>query len=63
MEHGPEVLFGVCREHVDGKWTVHSVLIVASHYQNVEMVKLTLEAGFDNKEAMYVAAFTSINRD
>jgi hypothetical protein len=59
-EHGPEVLLGVYKKVVDEEWKVGSVLIVASHYQNVEMVKLTLEAGFDNKEAMYRAASLSI---
>jgi hypothetical protein len=56
-EHGPEVLLGVCSD----KKSVHSVLTKASYYQNVEMVKLTLEAGFDNKEAMYIAAQKSMN--
>jgi hypothetical protein len=52
-EHGPEVLLGV---HKDEEWKGVSVLSIASRHDNVEMVKLTLEAGFDNKEAMYVAA-------
>jgi hypothetical protein len=47
-EHGPEVLLGV-QNHT-------SVLTEASLTDNVEMVKLTLKAGFDNKEAMYLAA-------
>ena len=55
-EHGPEVLLGVVAKHVDEKLDVASVLTLASKDQNVEMVKLTLEAGFDNKEAMYMAA-------
>jgi hypothetical protein len=55
-EHGPEVLLGVHTKQVDEKWGVASVLTSASEYQNVEMVKLTLEAGFDNNEAMYMAA-------
>jgi hypothetical protein len=55
-EHGPEVLLGVYLE----KDTVWSVLTKASRHDNVEMVKLTLEAGFDNKEAMYTAAMMSI---
>jgi len=59
-EHGPEVLLGVYRQHVDEEWKVCSVLTVASHYQNIEMVKLVLEAGFDNKEAMYTAANISM---
>jgi hypothetical protein len=59
-EHGPEVLLGVYRQHVDEGGNVGSVLTEASHVQNVEMVKLTLEAGFDNKEAMYTAAFMSM---
>jgi hypothetical protein len=58
-EHGPEVLLGVSSEH-DEEWRVGSVLTEASFHQNVEMVKLTLEAGFDNKEAMYSAAEMSI---
>jgi hypothetical protein len=59
-EHGPEVLLGVYSGFVDQRWTVASVLSMASHHQNVEMVKLTLEVGFDNKEAMYFAADISI---
>jgi hypothetical protein len=57
-EHGPEVLLGVYSRVVDGEWDVVSVLSLAS--QNVEMVKLTLEAGFNNNEAMYFAAGTSM---
>ncbi|GMI26317.1 hypothetical protein TrCOL_g10757 [Triparma columacea] len=59
-EHGPEVLLGVCTELVDQKWKVVSVLTIASQLYNVEMVKLTFEAGFDNKKAMYFAAHTTI---
>jgi hypothetical protein len=59
-EHGPEVLLGVYRPSVDEKWKIISVLTVASSSRNVEMVKLTLEAGFDNKEAMFMAAESSI---
>ena len=59
-EHGPEVLLGVYSEHVDEEWTVTSVLSLASRRDNVEMVKLTLEAGFNNKEAMYWAAGLSM---
>ena len=59
-EHGPEVLLGVYREHVDEKLKVLSVLSIASHHDNVETVKLTLEAGFNNKEAMYMAASISM---
>jgi ankyrin repeat protein len=55
-EHGPEVLLGVCSD----KNGVDSVLTSASRRDNVEMVKLTLEAGFDTKAAMYVAAYTSM---
>ena len=55
-EHGPEVLIGVYSD----RELVCSVLNEASLEQNVEMVKLTLEAGFDNKETMYFAAFTSM---
>jgi hypothetical protein len=51
-EHGPEVLLGVYMDR-NG---VASVLYMASQYDNVEIVKLILEAGFDNKEAMYFAA-------
>jgi hypothetical protein len=56
--HGPEVLLGIFSEEKDKNSVavVRSVLTVASHYENVEMVKLTLEAGFNNKEAMYSAA-------
>jgi hypothetical protein len=60
-EHGPEVLLGVWSIDVDVKWNITSVLYFASSYQNVETVKLTLEAGFNNKEAMYMAAHTSMN--
>ncbi|GMI44317.1 hypothetical protein TrCOL_g11363 [Triparma columacea] len=56
-EHGPEVLLGV---RSPGKNTVVSVLSIASLGGNVEMVKLTLDAGFDNKKAMYAAASTSM---
>jgi hypothetical protein len=59
-EHGPEVLLGVYSVLVDEQWRVISVLYDASRHQNVEMVKLTLEAGFDNKEAMYTAAEISM---
>ncbi len=56
-EHGPEVLLGV---HKDEEWKGVSVLTIACVHDNVEMVKLTLEAGFDNKEAMYSAADKSM---
>ena len=59
-EHGPEVLLGVHKEYVDEELKIASVLSAASYYQNVEMVKLTLEAGFVNKEAMYSAACASL---
>jgi hypothetical protein len=59
-EHGPEVLLGVYSVLVGEKWEVASVLTTASQYDNVEMVKLTLEAGVDNKEAMYGAANISM---
>ena len=59
-EHGPEVLLGVYTKFVDEELKIASVVSIASHYQNVEMVKLTLEAGFDNKEAMYLAANVSM---
>jgi hypothetical protein len=58
-EHGPEVLLGVYTKLVP-KWKVASVLTAASLHDNVEMVKLTLDAGFDNKEAMYAAADMSM---
>jgi len=54
---GPEVLLGVC---IKERKFVCSVLTIASGYDNVEMVKLTLEAGFDNKQAMYMAASISM---
>ena len=57
-EHGPEVLLGVYSDE-NG---VDSVLTAASSFQNVEMVKLILEAGFDNKEAMYFAAVLSMRK-
>jgi hypothetical protein len=60
-EHGPEVLLGVHTEHVGEQLGVASLLTKASHHNNVEMVKLTLEAGFDNKEAMCIAADLSMN--
>ena len=59
-EHGPEVLLGVYTELVDEKLRLISVLCKASQCENVEMVKLTLEAGFNNKEAMYIAAELSM---
>jgi len=59
-EHGPEVLLGVYSELVDEKLKVLSVLYIASLQDNVEMVKLTLEAGFDNKESMYMTAERSM---
>jgi hypothetical protein len=59
-EHGPEVLLGVYTNMMDGKLKVVSVLTAASSYKNPEMVKITLEAGFDNKEAMFVAAKISM---
>ena len=59
-EHGPEVLLGVYKTHVDEIWGMASVLTIASDHDNIEMVKLTLEAGFDNKEAMYMAARLSM---
>jgi hypothetical protein len=61
-EHGPEVLLGAYRVHVDEKWRVPSVLTSASHHENVEMIKLTLDAGFNNKEAMYSAAIISMEK-
>jgi hypothetical protein len=59
-EHGPEVLLGVYSHFGDEGLKEASVLTIASRHDNVEMVKLTLEAGFDNKEAMYIAAEESI---
>ena len=59
-EHGPEVLLGAYREDVDEEWRIFSVLTSASHHKNVEMVKFTLDAGFNNKEAMYSAAIISM---
>ena len=56
-EHGPEVLLGVYSDEN----TCISVLSMASHHQNVEMVKFALEAGFNNEEAMYIAAHISMN--
>jgi hypothetical protein len=56
-EHGPEVLLGAVD---DEELDVVSVLSIASLKDNVEMVKLTLDAGFNNKEAMYFAAEESI---
>ena len=61
-EHGPEVLLGVHKKRVGEEWAVASVLAAASLHNNVEMVKLTLEAGFNNKEAMYSAAQISITK-
>ena len=62
-EHGPEVLLGAYRhygEDSDEKWAIFSVLYPASCHDNVEMVKLTLEAGFNNKVAMNLAAEMSM---
>ena len=61
-EHGPEVLLGVYSELDDEEWNLFSVLSIASTHDNVEMVKLTLDAGFDNKEAMYMAAEISMRK-
>jgi hypothetical protein len=61
-EHGPEVLLGVHKKRVGEEWAVASVLTAASLRNNVEMVKLTLEAGFDNKAAMYFAAGQSMRK-
>jgi hypothetical protein len=58
-EHGPEVLLGAV-DHEE--LIVVSVLTMASMHQNVEMVKLTLETGFDNKKAMYLAAHMSMQK-
>ncbi|GMI31861.1 hypothetical protein TrCOL_g7472 [Triparma columacea] len=58
-EHGPEVLLGVYSPS-DEKWKAVSVLTIASNHDNVEMIKLTLEAGLDNKKAMYAAAMISM---
>ncbi|GMI24132.1 hypothetical protein TrCOL_g9598 [Triparma columacea] len=60
-EHGPEVLLGVHKKNDDEGWKMYSVLTAASLNDNIEMAKLTLEAGFDNKEVMYWAAQTSMN--
>jgi hypothetical protein len=57
-EHGPEVLLGVYSD----KNSLFSVLSFASLYDNVEIVKLTLDAGFDNKVTMYLAADRSIQK-
>jgi hypothetical protein len=63
-EHGPEVLLGAFEGYNNvQKWEVVSVLTIASAYKNVEMVKLILDVGFDNKEAMYVAAVISMDRN
>ena len=61
-EHGPEVLLGVYNMLLDEKLHLVSVPTIASLHDNVEMVKLTLEAGFNNKEAMFMAAEMSMNR-
>ncbi|GMI46351.1 hypothetical protein TrCOL_g3376 [Triparma columacea] len=59
-EHGPEALLGV---HTDREGTMLvSVLYMASYHDNVEMVKFTLDAGFNNKEAMYFAANISMKK-
>ena len=57
-EHGPEVLLGVYSD----KNSLFSVLSFASLYDDVEIVKLTLDAGFDNKVTMYLAADRSIQK-
>jgi hypothetical protein len=63
-EHGPEVLLGVYTKHDDAEDEVEilSVLSIATYHDNAEMVKFTLEAGFDNMEAMCLAAIMSINK-
>jgi hypothetical protein len=57
-EHGPEVLLGFYSD----RNLVASVLYYTSLHDNVEIVKLTLDAGFDNKEAMYWAAYESMKK-
>ncbi|GMI46091.1 hypothetical protein TrCOL_g7907 [Triparma columacea] len=63
-EHGPEVLLWsrVSKLLLGGEMGVESVLTTASQYGSVEMVKLILDAGFDNKEAMYSAADLSMRK-
>ena len=59
-EHGPEVLLGGSEQIIDEGYEVASVLTFATRHDNVEMVKLILEAGFNNKNAMYAAADMSM---
>ena len=59
-EHGPEVLLGVDNYTRNDERCHESVLIAASLYKNVEMVKLVLDAGFDYKMAMHLSALESM---
>jgi len=62
-EHGPEVLLGVWSVHVDEEWKNNfSPLPTPPFHQNVGMVKLILEVGFNNKAAMYMAADVSMKK-
>jgi hypothetical protein len=61
-EYGPEVLLGVDNVTLNNKRCKVSVLNAATHFKNVEMVKLVLDAGFDDKLAMDQTALNSMQK-
>ena len=62
-KHGPEVLFGVYNYTHNNEPCQASVLQYAAQYKNVEMVELVLDAGFDDKIALFESAATSMKND
>ena len=61
-EYGPEVLLGVHNYTRNNESYHDSVLFIATCYKNVEMVKLVLDAGFNDKRSMHNSAFKSMRR-
>jgi hypothetical protein len=60
-EYGQEVLLGVYNYTDDDNVDCHeSVLYKAAWHKNVEMVKFVLDAGFNDKRAMYQSALKSM---
>ena len=59
-KHGPEVLLGIFNFTYNGQRRHYSVLLRAAMERHVETVKLCLDAGFDDKEAMKLSASESI---
>ena len=60
-EYGREVLLGVHNVTHNNIPCQASVLQYAAHWKNVEMVKLVLDAGFDDKRAMHHSAVNSMD--